>query len=318
MYYSLPIWRDGTAAQEEAQREARANERIEGPAGGAIILVVEDDAVFRRFLITVLHQHGYRTLEASNAETGWLLVHRLHPAVVVLDYALSCASGANLRTGWDLAERMAANTATRHIPIIFVTGFDGQLRHKLESSLFTRRPEHLMKPVDRETLLAKIAVMVGGSQNQRMRILLADDDPTVAAFVQKVLTPDRFHLEVVNNGEECLHALKSQPKGFDLLLLDLMMPDVSGYDVLRELAQTDEGKALPVLVLTNNPEARNDEERLLLERGVVLDVVAKPAVHENPALLPHIIDWHLSVAFESGGEESSDSSSDPSSTSAAA
>ena len=55
-----------------------------------------------------------------------------------------------------------------------------------------------------------------------------------------------------------------------------------------------------MLVLTNFPEARNDEERRLLEQGLVVDVVAKSSVHENPQLLPHVLDWHLQVARENG------------------
>src|SRR5262249_24244224 len=84
--------------------------------------------------------------------------------------------------------------------------------------------------------------------------------------------------------------------GSDVLLLDLMMPEVSGYDVLREMTLAGLQSDLPVMVLTNFPEPRNDEERRLLEEGLVLDVVAKTAVHENPQLLRHVLDWHLQVA----------------------
>src|SRR5207247_9452127 len=119
------------------------NDGIEGPAGGPLVLVVEDDALFRQFVTTLLHRHGYRTVETGNAEGGWLLARRLRPAVVVLDYALSCADAARMRTGWDLAERMAADAGTRHIPLVFVTGFDGQLKDKLKATVFTRVPEHL-------------------------------------------------------------------------------------------------------------------------------------------------------------------------------
>ncbi|MEK7329326.1 MAG: response regulator, partial [Candidatus Eisenbacteria bacterium] len=130
----------------------------------------------------------------------------------------------------------------------------------------------------------------------------ADDDPTVAAFVRKVLPEDRYHIEVANNGEECLHVLRTQPRGFDVLLLDLMMPEVSGYDVLREMTLSGTAADLPVVVLTNFPEARNPEEKRLLEHGLVLDVLPKSAVHDSPQLLSHIIDWHLQVASE-GTEE---------------
>jgi CheY-like chemotaxis protein len=81
-----------------------------------------------------------------------------------------------------------------------------------------------------------------------------------------------------------------------------MMPKVSGYDVLREMALTGTASELPVLVLTNFPEARDAEERRLLEQGLVLDVLAKTAVHDNPRLLAHVIEWHLQVTRDDDGQ----------------
>ena len=305
MYFSLPVWND---EEEERPAEEEHADRIEGPAGGQLVLVVEDDAVFRRFLGALLHGHGYRTVEARSAESGWVLARRLRPAVIVLDYALTCAENANLRTGWDLAERLTSDAKTRHIPLIFVTGFEGELREKLRSTAFSRQPVHLMKPVEGSELVARIAEMVGSIEGRVVRLLMADDDPAVGAYIRKVLPEDRFHIEMTTNGEECLHVLRTQPRGFDLLLLDLMMPEVSGYDVLREMTLAGLAPDLPVLVLTNFPEPRNDDERRLLEQGLVLDVLPKTSVHENPQLLPHIIDWHLQVSAEErdGGEPGSD------------
>ncbi len=157
-----------------------------------------------------------------------------------------------------------------------------------------------MKPVDGAALIARIEQIVGSVQGRPVRILLADDDPTVGAFVRKVLPQDRFHVEMAANGEQCLHILRTQPRGFDVLLLDLMMPEVSGYDVLREMTLHRLGTELPVLVMTNYPEPRNEEERRLLELGVVLDVLPKSSVHDNPGLLPHIIGWHLQAADADG------------------
>ncbi len=296
MYFSLPVWDDSAVSLMEEQ--GSTGEQIEGPANGSLVLIVEDDPVFRRFLTVVLHQHGYRTVTSAHAEGAWVLVRRLQPAVVVLDYALSCAEGAMLRTGWDLAERMTGDHDTRHIPLIFVTGFDMELREKLKSTAFSRQPEHLMKPVEGSVLIAKLEQLVGDIHGRHVRVLMADDDPTVAAYIRKVLPADRYHIEVANNGEECLHVLRTQPRGFDLLLLDLMMPEVSGYDVLREMTLTGTAAELPVVILTNFPEARNPEEKRLLELGLVLDVLPKTSVHDNPQLLSHIIDWHLQVAME--------------------
>jgi CheY-like chemotaxis protein len=198
---------------------------------------------------------------------------------------------------------MTADETTRHIPVIFVTGFDGELRHKLKSTAFSRNPEHIVKPIEGEALVAKIESMLGGLVNRQVRVLMADDDPAVATFIRRVLSPERFQLEVASNGKECLHVLRTQPRVFDILLLDLMMPEVSGYDVLREMALMGTASELPVLVLTNFPDARSDEEKRLLEQGLVLDIVPKTAVHDNPQLLAHVLDWHIQAAHERLNEE---------------
>jgi PAS domain S-box-containing protein len=293
MYFSLPVWNDQT--QAAAPEDDETADQIDGPAGGSLVLVVEDDPVFRKFVTAVLHQHGYRTVEVPSAEAGWVKVRRLRPAVVVLDYALACGEGADIRTGWDLAQRITADPETRHVPLLFVTGFENEVRDKLKATAFARKPGHLVKPIEPSALISKVEELVVGVTGRQVRILMAEDDPCVSAFVRKVLPEQRFHMEVASNGEECLHILRTQPNGFDLLLLDLMMPEVSGYDVLREMTLTGLGADTPVLVLTNFPEARNSDEQRLLNEGLVLDVVAKMAVHENPMLLAHLVEWHLQV-----------------------
>jgi len=303
VFFSLPLWREpGDAAVPEIEAPL---ERIAGSPGGPLVLIVEDDPTFRKYLGALLRANDYRTVEAANAESGWMLVCRLRPAIVLTDYALSCTENAQLRTGWDLAQRISSDPETRHTPIVFLTGFDEEVRARLESTAFARRPEHITKPVDAPTLVARIEQLVGTIQGRPVRVLMADDDPTVGAFVRKVLPETRYHIELAGNGEECLHILRAQPLGFDILLLDLMMPDVSGYDVLRAMALEHLGADLPVLVLTNYPEPRDAEERRLLEEGVVLDVVPKSTVHDNPALLPHIIECHLreAAARQGGGAE---------------
>jgi signal transduction histidine kinase/CheY-like chemotaxis protein len=300
MYFSLPLWREEESADKVAG--ARVTDRIEGVAGGALVLVVEDDPVSRRLMSAILQRSGYRTVEAENAETAWVLVRRLRPSCIVLDYALSCSDGATLRTGWDLAQRLTTEHDTRHIPLVFVTGFDGELREKLRSTAFTRRPEHMVKPIDPRHLIARIEALVGERREGIVRVLMADDDATVAAYVRKVLPPSRFHIEVANNGEECLHVLRTQPNAFDVLLLDLMMPEVSGYDVLREMTLSALSPEMPVLVLTNFPEPRDESERQLLEQGLVIEIIPKTEVHANPRVLPAALHRHLRLAEPAADE----------------
>jgi PAS domain S-box-containing protein len=294
-YFSLPVWRAEGATHPAGPPGHEGDAAVEGPGSGPLVLVVEDDPVFRRFLVTVLQRHGYRTADAVDAEQGWQRTLELLPACVVLDYALSCGDGASLRTGWDLAKRMAGEPGTRHVPIVFVTGFDGELQEKLLATAFARHPGHLVKPIEAAQLIGRIQAMVGDVPGRPLRVLMADDDQSVATYVRKVLPADRFVLQVARDGGECLHALRTAAQPFDLLLLDLMMPEVSGYDVLREMTLSGLCPDMPVLVLTNFPEARNAEEVRLLERGLVVDVLPKTAVHADSRLLPELLERHLRV-----------------------
>src|SRR5205814_2783948 len=128
-YFSLPLWREEDDAGEPA--EGGEEVPIEGSPEHPLALVVEDDPVFRRFVTAVLRRGGYRTVEADHAEAAWRLLRRLKPAVVVLDYALTRKDGAALRTGWDLAQRMTGDPQTRHVPVVFGTGFHGELQRRL-------------------------------------------------------------------------------------------------------------------------------------------------------------------------------------------
>jgi len=161
---------------------------------------------------------------------------------------------------------------------------------------------HVSKPVRAPALVESITAMLGDSTDKIVRVLLADDDPMVAAYVSKVLPAAQFHLEVVNNGEECLHLLRTQPQGFDLLLLDLMMPDTSGFDVLREMALRGTAASMPVIVLTAHPEVSNPEERRLLDHGLVLEVLPKTAIHERPRRLTDAIETQLASIPRRGRE----------------
>jgi PAS domain S-box-containing protein len=298
MYFSLPLWRESHRSSPMPVQSPAT-----GPDGAPLVLVVEDDPVFRRFLTAVLHPRGYRTLEAANADEGWALLQKHTPACVVLDYALACDDGAQMRTGWDLAHRMTTQPATRHVPVVFVTGFDGELQAKLKGTTFARHPEHLLKPIDPGELVARIDALAQRPAGRPLRVLLADDDPGVTAYVARVLPRERFEVKIARNGEECLHALRTDAPPWDLLLLDLMMPEVSGYDVLREMTLSGLCPDLPVLVLTNFPEPRSDDERRLLERGLVVDVIAKSAVHAEPHLLPEILDHHLGRPLRPGAAD---------------
>src|SRR5262249_56919836 len=121
------------------------------------------------------------------------------------------AEGAAPGPGGARPEPRPGTPEPRHIPLIFVTGFDLELREKLKSTAFSRKPEHLVKPVDGSVLVAKIEELVGSIQDRHVRVLMADDDPTVAAYIRKVLPESPYHIHVATNAHHCPPVLPTHP-----------------------------------------------------------------------------------------------------------
>ncbi|NOT35020.1 MAG: response regulator [Candidatus Eisenbacteria bacterium] len=274
---------------DEDDQDSPALAQVQGPAGGPLVLIVDDDRDAREWSRRVLHRRGYRTLEARTANAGWSAMLKHRPDLVVLDYALDCAPDADLHTGWDLAERIGSDTGFARTPIVFLTAFAQELEPRVRKWATPGSIALLPKPFSQDGLLDRVDELLPPAEGRPLRVLLADDDPAISAFVHRALPIERFHLQVVSNGRECLQALAENPNAYDLLLLDLMMPEMSGYDVLRALALRRGTPAPPVVVFSNALDAGSPAEREALARGAVIDVLAKGDIQRQPSLLAEIL-----------------------------
>lgn len=268
--------------------------------GAPAILVVDDDPGFRAWVAHQLQHRGFRTLFAGTAEEGWREVRRAQPRVVLIDHALPSGPDETLRSGWDLGVRISSEAATRHVPFLFVTGFEDEIRTRLASSGRVQPRGRLAKPLDAESLVRSIREVIGVEvPAARTRVLLVDDDPAVGRLAHRLLPADRFELECVTGGEECLHRLRRRPAGYDVMLLDLQMPGTNGYDVLRSLTLAPRGHEPSVIVLSSSPEPRDAEERRLLEQGAVC-AMSKSELMDDPHRLADRITSTLSANGANG------------------
>lgn len=116
----------------------------------------------------------------------------------------------------------------------------------------------------------------------------------MAKFVSLILPKDRFNLLLAQNGEEALQLLCSpEGKQIDILLLDLVMPQKSGYEVIKELKLDGKALDLPIIVITNYPQAQTEEEKMLLSRDTILDVVSKEKVFNDSDFLVDKLNKYL-------------------------
>ncbi len=248
----LPL-RDGVPYADAAAGESLAEEE-----DAPLVLVVEDDPRAEALLRHSLEHEGYRVATARSGEEALIKAKALRPAVITLDVLLPGIDG------WGVLEVVKADPQTRDLPVIVVTVTDDRRRaYALGASDF------FVKPVDRDALLRQIAryTKLGAA---RRTVLAVDDEAPALELVAEILRGAGYRVLEARSGSEALDVAQRDPP--DVVLLDLMMPEMSGFAVLEELRGREETRSVPVLVLT----ARDltDEQKRQLS-GQVLAVLRK-------------------------------------------
>jgi CheY-like chemotaxis protein/CHASE3 domain sensor protein len=214
-----------------------------------ILLVVEDDEAFANILRDLSREMGFQFLVAGTAEEALNLAKNYMPSAIVLDVGLPDQSGLSV------LDRLKRDVQTRHIPIHVVSASD-----HAQTALSLGAVGYLLKPVKREEL-ADVLKKLKAKLSQRMhRVLVVEDDDVQRAAVGKLLTSHDVETVSAGTAAECLELLKQQT--FDCMVLDLSLPDASGYSLLETLSREDAYSFPPVIVYTGRDLSSDDEQRL--------------------------------------------------------
>ena len=220
---------------------------------GPIVLIVEDDPVTQRLFRHYLTEAGYRTAAIGDGSDVIDRVKAIHPAVICLDIRLPGVAD------WEVLRRLKEDPTTAPIPVVVITILDDdQTAFTLGAASF------LVKPVAREALLDAVAKAMQTHSEATPTVLVVDDDPYVLASIPPMLEQAGYRTVVAPGGKEDI--TQAQQHLPHLIVLDLMMPDVSGFDVLAALRSDIRTRGIPVLVLTAKDLTR--EERAFLEQRV--------------------------------------------------
>lgn len=257
---------------------------------GLLVLAVDDDLKFADFLKTFLVKNSFRFIWASNSEDGWAYILKFKPDILILDYAIPSRASAEIKNGFDLFLKVRDTVEFKNIPIIILTGHPQKVRELLKLSFVNFHPSVVEKPVEPNYLLSLLKQYV--KEKDEVNILLADDDVSVEIYLKKIL-PEKYKIDYAKNGREAIEKIKS--KNYDILLLDLMMPEVNGYDVIRELRLNKLAPELPILVITNYPEPATEEERELLSKSMGIIVLDKSELSSNPDRLIDLINSQIKI-----------------------
>jgi CheY-like chemotaxis protein len=229
------------------------------PGTGPLVLVIEDDPRAANLMRLQLQSQGYRVEFSRNAEEGLARAAVLRPAALVLDIILPGMDG------WELLARLKDQPETSHIPVVIVSITD-----EAQRGFALGASQVLVKPVTQGELLAALAAAGLDEPPTDARVMVVDDDPKAVALVSKHLQVAGYMPLGVYGGQEALDQVRNEPPA--LIVLDLMMPQVSGFDVVHGLRNNPKTANIPIIVLTAKLLTRDDRERL---RGKVQQVMEK-------------------------------------------
>ncbi len=241
-----------------------------GPDQALTVLVVDDDPTVHEVLTATLSKRGYRVMHARDGAEALDIVRKTPPDIVTLDVMMPKIDG------WTVLGRMKSDPALAHIPVIMLTIVDDRnLGWSLGAS------EYMTKPIDRERLVALVRRFTG--RGAEAVVLVVDDDAEVRDLVSTTLHNAGLKSAEAVNGRAALDWLGGNPLP-DLVLLDLMMPEMDGFQFLERLHDNPAWLDVPVVVLTAK-DLTADERAYLAERTVlVLGKSAQPIASLGTAL----------------------------------
>ncbi len=215
------------------------------------ILIVEDDVSFARILVDLAHELGFQCIVAGTAEDGVLAARQYLPDAIVLDVGLPDHSGLSV------LDRLKRDMRTRHIPVHMVSVEDYTYEALSQGAI-----SYMMKPVSREKLGQALATIESRLEHRVRSVLIVEDDPVQLKGLKQLIGSEEVEVVGAATAAEGLEKMKAQV--FDCLVLDMTLPDATGFEFLEALDADYTSAFPPVIVYT--ARALSEEEELRLRR----------------------------------------------------
>jgi len=232
--FTLPLTQAAEVEAPEAVEAEEPAQQVAAITGYKTILVVDDEANIRRFLSHELKKRGYAVLQASGGSEAIELARKHHPDLITLDVLMAGMSG------FDATAVLKSDPYTKDIPILIVSVIEDKKRaYQMGVN------EYLTKPFKIEALMEKVSQLLRDAQK---KILVVDDDRNLVKSLKYQLGKRGYSTDAAYDGKRALDKVFSQPP--DLILLDIKMPQMDGYEVMKSLKLKTETAQIPVLVMT--------------------------------------------------------------------
>jgi HAMP domain-containing protein/CheY-like chemotaxis protein/signal transduction histidine kinase len=251
--------------------------------GDRVVLIVEDDAELARTELEVARERGFKGIVALRGDSGLALAHEFKPDAIILDMKLPVIDG------WSVLERLKQHPETRHIPVHIVSAGDGR-----QNALRAGAVAFVEKPVSKEALEETFGAIRTFIDREVKRLLVVEDDEGERrALIELIGGGDDVEVTAVGSGEDALEALQLQP--YDCMVVDLKLPQRSGFDLLDQIKQDERLATMPVIVYTGKELTQGETTRLrkLADTIVVKDASSPERLLDETALFLHRVERKL-------------------------
>ncbi|HKG99376.1 MAG TPA: response regulator, partial [Bradyrhizobium sp.] len=252
------------AVAQERVIEQLPDDRLNLEPGDTILLIVEDDPHYARVLIDLARDKGFKVLVAARGSEALELAKQFQPTAVSLDVFLPDM------LGWTVLSQLKHNPLTRHIPVQIIT-LDEDRQHALARGAFS----FVNKPTTTEGVSAALSQIKEYAKPRRKRLLIVEDNAAEQMSIKELLGHDDIEIVTTGTGAEALSTLRENP--CDCVVLDLRLPDMSGFEVLDSIRQDDSLSDVPVVVFTGRElSVEEDAELHMMARSIVVKGVESP------------------------------------------
>jgi CheY-like chemotaxis protein len=240
------------------------DDRLEIEPGDSILLIVEDDPHYARIVKDLARDKGFKVLVAARGADALELAKQFQPTAVSLDVFLPDM------LGWTVLSQLKQNPLTRHIPVQIVT-LDEDRQNALARGAFA----FVNKPATTEGVDAALDRIKKYAESRRKRLLVVEDNPAEQMSITELLGYDDIEIVNTETGAGALEALRAQP--CDCVVLDLRLPDMSGFEVLECIRADEALSDIPVVVFTGRELSPEEDARLhTMARSIVVKGVESP------------------------------------------
>jgi HAMP domain-containing protein/CheY-like chemotaxis protein/signal transduction histidine kinase len=265
---------NGESEEPEPMEFALADDRANILPGEKSVLIIEDDRDFAQWLLEVARQNGFKAVVTPRGKTALDLVREFSPAAITLDLSLPDMDG------WHILNRLKSDLTTRHIPVFVISA-----REEPRNALRMGALRFLTKPID-ETQIRQIFEKANEMEaTTAKKLLVVEDDESQRDSIRELIGNSTAKVVDASSGGAALERLRNEP--VDCVVLDLMLPDMSGFDLIEQIRS--ENQHLPIIVYTAKDLSEEEEEKLnrIAQTTIVKTVRSPERLFDQTALWLH-------------------------------